>query len=184
MASRMVWADSEPRRARRREVEAKARMRGEEVANRFGRVRGAVVDVRCRARSGGVVRSICARNWPELGRAVAARDRSEHLAGGDVDGCVQIGGSRVACSRGVRRSACPGRRGSSWGVSGRGPCRLPTRRDMAITLACAPGHSSCRAVGRHGGKNQTASASFPTRLLNRSVPLAGELMRSIFSGVS
>ena len=53
----------EPGRAGRREVQVKAGMGGQEVANRFGRVRAAVVGDQVQRQVGRVARWICARNW-------------------------------------------------------------------------------------------------------------------------
>ena len=48
--------------------------------------------LRCSSRSGGVARSICARNWRNSRGAMAPGDPSEHLPGRDVERRIQIRG--------------------------------------------------------------------------------------------
>ena len=68
-------------------------MGSEEVAYPFGRARAAVVDDQVQ-RQFGPHRTVDLREeLPELGRAMAPVDVTEHLAGSDVEGGIQIRGA-------------------------------------------------------------------------------------------
>ena len=82
----------EPGRARRREVQVKARMRGQEVVNRFGRVRAAVVEDQVQVKVDRRRAVELGEELAELGGAMAPGEATEHLAGGDVEGGLQFRG--------------------------------------------------------------------------------------------
>ena len=82
----------EPGRAGRREMQVKAGMGSQEVPNRFGRMRAGVVDdqVQGQLRRRGAVD--LREQLAEFGSAMAPGDAAEHLAGGHVEGSIQIRG--------------------------------------------------------------------------------------------
>ena len=83
----------EPGCAGRREVQVKAGMGSEEVAYRFGRVRAAVVDDQVQRELGGRRPVDLRKELPELRCTMAPGDAPEHLAGGDIEGGIEIRGA-------------------------------------------------------------------------------------------
>ena len=82
----------EPGRAGRREVQVKAGMGGQEVPNRFGRVRTAVVDDQVQHQVGRCRAVDLREGLTELRGAMATGDPAEHLPGRDMEGRIQIRG--------------------------------------------------------------------------------------------
>ena len=82
----------EPRGARRREVQVNARTGAQEVPNRFGRVRAAVVDDQVQGQLGRCRPIDLREELAELRGAMAPGEAAEDLAGRHVEGGVQIRG--------------------------------------------------------------------------------------------
>ena len=82
----------EPRRAGRRDMQVNAGMGGQDVPNRLGRMRTAVVDDQVQLEVGRRRAIDLREELAELDGAMAPGDPSTHLAGRDVEGRIQIRG--------------------------------------------------------------------------------------------